>query len=232
MVLRSKPKHILEVTPIFNIWTLLMGFAFMYSFTLEKQAEVFFGAIEIFRWLYVIGLLLLARGVILKEDLEVTRAEFLNIFMWSMVALMGVALANISIAAFTRAGGAMSIWDLTINTLVVDDILITFLAGYNEEVAFCAIYYLIFRLAPDRDIRLGRFSVNFAHLLTLWAVALLFPIFHSIAYNIWGPAFVVLFIGRMVLTEVMVRSKRIEPSILAHTAWDFILVIPALFVGG
>lgn len=232
MVMRSKPKHVLEVTPIFNILTLLMGFVFLYSFTLVKQAEVFYGAVEIFRWLYVIGLLLLFRGVVLKDDLEVTRGEMLHIFMWSMFALMGIAMVNIGVAAFTRAGGAMSIWDLTINTLVVDDIFICFLAGYNEEVAFCAIYYLIFRLAPDRDIRLGPFSVNFAHILTLWAVALLFPIFHSIAYNIWGPPFVVLFIGRLILTEVMVRSKRIEPSILAHTAWDFLLVIPALFVMG
>ncbi len=234
---RMKPKYTLEVTPIFDIWTLLMGFCFMYSFTLEMQAEVFYGAVEIFRWLYVVGLILLARGVIFKDDFEVTTKEFMDIVMWSMVGIMGVGLCNIGISVLARATGMMSIAEPTtfgvvLNYGVVDDLFIAFLAGYNEEIAFAAIYFIIYRLAPDRVVGIGRFKTNFAHLITMWAVCMLFPVYHSIAYAVWGPIFFVLFTGRIVLTEIMVRSRRIEPSILAHAAWDLITVLPALFILG
>lgn len=235
-VFRSKAKYTLEVTPIFDIFTLLMAFCFMYSFTLEKQAEEFYGAVEIFRWLFVIGLLLLARGVVIKDDYEVTMKEALNILFYTMIGIMALGIVNITVSALARATGMMSVADTTfgvvLNYGVVDNLFIAFLAGYNEEIAFAAIYFLIYRLAPDRPVGIGRFQVNFAHLVTMWAVAVLFPIYHSIAYNIWGPVFIVLYIGRIVLTEIMVRSRRIEPSILAHATWDLITVLPLLFIFG
>jgi len=231
-MLRMKPKVILEVTPIFDIWTLFMGFCFMYSFTLTSQAENFYRAVDIFRWLYVVGFIMLLRSVILKDDLELTAKELSHIIFYMFVGILGLGFVNIGVSLFAKFTGMMAITDLVINTAIVNDLFVAFLAGYNEEIAFAAIYFLVYRLAPDKMIGVGRFRFNYAHVVTLWAVAMVFPIFHSIAYSLWGPAFVVLFIGRIVLTEVMVRSKRIEPSILAHAAWDIIVVVPLLFTGG
>lgn len=231
-VFRMKPKYVLTVTPIFDILTLLMGFAFMYSFTLVKQAEYFYGAVEIFRWLYLVGFILLFRGAIIKDDLEVTRKEFFDIFMWTLIGILGIGFVNVGVSIFAKSFGLMSITQLTLNYAVVDDLVIAWLAGYNEEIAFAGIYFIIFRLSADRYIKIGRFTVNTAHLITMWAVAMLFPLYHSIAYNIWGPVFVVLFFGRLILTEVLIRSKRIEPAILAHAIWDVITILPALFILG
>lgn len=235
VLFQIKDKHVLEVTPIYWVWTLLMGYCFMYSFALRETAPDFYAAIEIFRWLYVVGLLLLFASVTIREDRRVTLTEIADLTMWTFIGLAGLGFTNVFVTLWAKSSGLMSVSELVINTAAVDDLLIALLAGYNEEIAFAAIYYIIYRFVPEHHFGIPKspFRISLSHVLTLFAVVTIFPLWHSVAYpNLFGPVFIVLFLGRLILTEIMVRSKRIEPSIQAHAFWDILVMLPALFVMG
>ena len=228
-------KKTLELTPMFHIYTIFMSFAFMYTFTLEHQAESIYRGLEIFRWLFIIGFILMFLNVDL-QDMRVVKKETLAwILMWTFVGVMGIAMTNIFGSMLARMSGAFPVGTFSINYGVFDDVGIALLAGYNEEIAFTALYFAIDRLVPDGK-RVGfpktSLSISLSHLVTLWATAMLFPLYHIVAYSIWGTVFIVLFIGRIVLEEVMIQSRFIEPAIAAHAIWDIITVLPTMLFGG
>ena len=228
-------KKVLEVTPMFHIYTVLMSFAFMYTFTLEYQAESIYRGLDIFRWLFVIGFILMFLNVDFKDLRKVSKETFGWIVMWTVIGVMGIAMVNIFGSMMARMSGELPMSEFTINYGVFDDLGIALLAGYNEEIAFTALYFAIDRLVPD-EMRVGipksRLSMSLSHVVTLWATAMLFPLYHIVAYNIWGTIFIVLFVGRIILEEVLIQSRFIEPAIAAHAIWDIITVLPSLLFGG
>lgn len=234
-MLRIEKKKILEVTPFFHIYTIFMSFAFMYTFTLEFQAEQLYRGLEIFRWLFIVGFILMFLNVNIKDMTVVKGTTIGWILLWTFVGIMGIAMVNIFGSMLARMSGALPMSSTFINYGVFDDLGIALLAGYNEEIAFTALYFAIDRLVPDH-MRVGipktPFNISLSHLVTLWATAMLFPIYHIVAYSIWGVVFIVLFVGRIVLQEVIIQSRFIEPAILAHATWDVITVLPSLLFGG
>lgn len=221
-VIEMDKKPTLVYTPLFIYWTLFIGYAFLYSFTLTAANPQLAASFGVFQGLYVLGWIWILFTFKFEEDRSLDRSELMRIIFWVLIGVTFLAMLNIMTSVVASMAGLAGLGTVWINSAVYTDFWLAMLAGYCEEIAFIALAAMITRLAWSKR-------------MAIVTVGLLFPLFHIISYpNILTPnvsaiaIFFLLFMGRILLSSLYLITERIEVPIFVHAIWDGLSVLVAI----
>lgn len=217
-VIEMDPKPTLRYTPLFLIYTVVMGYAFMYSFALALAHPDLYGSFMVFMPLYIVGWIWLLFGVKFKEERTLDQSTIFMMILWIIGGLSVLVMLNVITSLILQAVAFVGLSVVWIDTTIHHDYWLAWLAGYCEEIAFGALTLLLGRLT--RSLK-----------LTLFVIACFFPLWHIISQpiittlSLMGIAvFFLLMSARVVLTTLYFKTDRIEIPITVHFVFDAISI--------